>query len=206
MDIFTLMAKESGWSKELLYQLVDSVKDYAIFVSDLDGEIVSWNVGAEKIFGYTAQEAIGQNCRMLFTKEDQASNEPEKETDTAREKGCAEDERWHLRKDGSYFFASGVQTPLYDETGKHTGYAKIARDLTERIEFQEELQASKDNLEVQVRERTVELSESNESVLSEVNERKKSEKLRVALLLKIVNTQENEIKLIARDIHDHIGQ
>jgi PAS domain S-box-containing protein len=206
MDVFTLMAKEKGWSKELLYQLVESVKDYAIFVSDLDGEIVSWNIGAEKIFGYSAQEAIGQNCRMLFTKEDQASNESEKEQETAREKGCAEDERWHIRKDGSYFFASGVQTPLYDESGKHTGYAKIARDLTEKIELQEELQESKDNLEVQVRQRTGDLNESNESLRSEVIERTQSEKLRVALLRKIVTTQENERKRIARDIHDHIGQ
>lgn len=206
MDIFTLMAKETGWSKELLYQLVDSVKDYAIFVSDLDGTIISWNIGAEKIFGYTASEAIGQNCRILFTKEDQASNEPEKERATARKEGCAEDERWHLRKDGSHFFASGVQTPLYDETGKHTGYAKIARDLTERIEFQEELQEAKDNLEVKVTERTKDLNDSNESLRVEVTRRTQSEKLRVALLRKIVQTQEDERKRIARDIHDHIGQ
>jgi PAS domain S-box-containing protein len=206
MDIFTLMAKEKGWSNELLYQLVESIKDYAIFVSDLDGEIVSWNIGAENAFGYSAQEAIGQNCRILFTKEDQASNESEKEQKTAREKGCAEDERWHLRKDGSHFFASGVQTPLYDETGKHTGYAKIARDLTERINFQEELQDVKDNLEVQVRHRTSELNESNESLRSEVTERTQSEKSRVALLRKIVKTQEDERKRIAREIHDHVGQ
>jgi PAS domain-containing protein len=79
MDIFTLTAKKSGWSKELFYQLVESVKDYAIFVSDLDGTIISWNIGAEKIFGYAPQEAIGQNCRMLFTKEDQVNHVPEKE-------------------------------------------------------------------------------------------------------------------------------
>ena len=68
MDIhhFTQMEQETGWSKELLYQLVESVKDYAIFVSDLNGQIVSWNIGAEKIFGYPAKEAIGQNCRILL--------------------------------------------------------------------------------------------------------------------------------------------
>ena len=198
--------QQEGWSRELLYQLVESVKDYAIFVSDLDGEIVSWNTGAEKMFGYTAEEAIGQNCRMLFTPKDRADGVPEKEKTTAREKGCAEDERWHLRKDNSLFFASGVQTPLYDETGKHTGYAKIARDLTERIEFQDELQAAKDNLEVRVVERTSELNESNESLRREVTERVESEKLRLALLRKIVRAQENERKRIAREIHDHIGQ
>jgi two-component system sensor histidine kinase DegS len=78
--------------------------------------------------------------------------------------------------------------------------------LTEKIELQEELQEAKDNLEVQVRQRTSELNESNESLRSEVIERTQSEKLRVALLRKIVKTQEDERKRIARDIHDHIGQ
>jgi PAS domain S-box-containing protein len=205
-DITALMEKETGWSKELLYQLVDSVKDYAIFVSDLDGTIVSWNIGAEKIFGYTAKEAIGQNCRILFTPEDRAKGEPEKEKETAREKGCAEDERWHVRKDGSYLFCSGVQTPLYDETGKHTGYAKIARDLTERITCQQEIRELKDNLEVKVIERTNELNASNESLRTEIAGLTESEALRVALLRRIVNAQEDERKRIAREIHDHIGQ
>jgi PAS domain S-box-containing protein len=205
-EYFARMEQETGWSKELLYQLVENVKDYAIFVSDLDGTIVSWNIGAEKIFGYTPQEAIGQNCRMLFTKKDQASGEPEKERATAREKGYAEDERWHIRKDDSLFFASGVQTPLYDETGKHTGYAKIARDLTERVVFQEQLEEAKDNLEVTVQRRTGELNKSNESLRTEVVERKDSERLRVALLRKIVSSQEDERKRISREIHDHIGQ
>jgi PAS domain S-box-containing protein len=205
-DIFNSMAIEKGWSKELLYQLVESVKDYAIFASDLDGTIVSWNTGAENVFGYKASQAIGQNCRMLFTKEDQAKNEPEKEKETARKEGRAADERWHLRKDGSHFFASGLQTPLYDENGKHTGYAKIARDLTERIQLQDDLQALKNNLEVQVRQRTSELTESNESLRSELTERNQSEQSRVALLRKIVRAQEDERKRIAREIHDHVGQ
>jgi PAS domain S-box-containing protein len=198
--------ERAGWSKELLYQLVDSVKDYAIYVSSLDELIVSWNIGAEKIFGYTAEEAIGQKCRILFTEEDRANLVPEQELKTAREKGCAADERWHIRKDGSYFFASGVQTPLYDETGKHTGYAKIVRDLTDRITIEEQLSDTKVNLEVQVRERTNELTKSNESLRSEVIERTRSEQLRVALLRNIVKTQEDERKRIARDIHDQIGQ
>ena len=203
---FLRMANQQGWSKELLYQLVDSVKDYAIFVSDSDGIIVSWNIGAEKIFGYAADEAIGQNCRMLFTEEDRADGIPEKEREIAKSEGCAEDERWHLRKDGSYFFASGVQTPLYDEAGRHTGFAKIARDLTERINFEEALQGAKEDFEVQVREKTSELKASNESLRLEIIERTQSERLRIALLRKIVKTQEDERKRIARDIHDHIGQ
>jgi PAS domain S-box-containing protein len=205
-NILAVVAKEKGWSNELLYQLVESIKDYAIFATDLDGTIVSWNVGAENVFGYPALEAIGQNCQMLFTEEDKANNEPEKEKETARTEGRAEDERWHIRKDGSHFFASGLQTPLYDENGNHTGYAKIARDLTERIKLQDDLQELRNNLEVQVRQRTSELNESNELLRSEVKERTESERLRTALLRKILKTQEDERKRIAREIHDHVGQ
>jgi len=206
IDLFTLMEKNTGWSRELLYQLLESVKDYAIFVADLDGQIVSWNIGAEKIFGYTGKEAIGRNCAFLFTAEDRARNEPEKEREIARAEGCAEDERWHVRKDGSLFFASGLQTPLYNREGNHTGYAKIARDLTERVQLQTELKETKDNLEVRVVERTNELKDSNELLRTEVRERKESEQLRVELLRKIVRTQEDERKRISREIHDHIGQ
>jgi PAS domain S-box-containing protein len=203
---FIQLERKTGWSKELLYQLVENVTEYAIFVSDLDGKIVSWNVGAEKVFGYPAKEAIGQHCSMLFTREDRDNNEPEKERKIAREDGSAKDERWHLRRDGSLFFASGVQMPLYDETGTHTGYAKIARDLTERVTLQEALQEAQDNLEVKIERRTAELNESNESLRTEVTRRAESERTRVALLRKIVRTQEDERKRIARDIHDHIGQ
>ena len=198
--------ERSGWSRDLLYQLVDGVKDYAIFVSDTNGVITTWNNGAERIFGYTSREAIGQPGEILFTPADRAAGEPNKEMKIARENGCAEDERWHMRKDGSVFFASGVQTPLYDESRELTGYAKIARDLTDRIKIQEELHAAYDSLEVKVVERTSELSSSNAALRMEIVDRKRSEELRVALLRKIVSTQEGERKRIARDIHDLIGQ
>ena len=198
--------RETGWSRELLYQLVDGVREYAIFMSDTKGRVMGWNVGAELIFGYTAEEAIGQDGAMLFTPEDRANGVPEKEMQTARETGCAEDERWHIRKDGSRFFASGVQTAIYDENGEHTGFAKIARDLTERINLQRELEKAYESVESKVGERTGELSEKNESLRLEIIERKRSEELRVALLRRIVRAQEDERKRLAREIHDNIGQ
>ena len=204
-ELFTRMEQNAGWSRELLYQLVDNVKDYAIFVCDPEGRIVSWNRGAENIFGYKPEEAIGQKSAITFTAEDRAEGVPEKEMRTARDDGSAEDERWHVRKNGSYFFASGVMTALRD-AGKLTGYAKIARDVTERIRFQEQIQEAKITLETKVGERTRELSESNKSLRLEILTRKESEQLRVALLRKIVNAQEDERKRIARDIHDHVGQ
>src|SRR5688572_2203964 len=188
----------SGWSEQRLRQLVDSVEDYAIFITDLEGKIETWNIGAERMFGYKAEEAISQYEAIIFTPEDRANNVPEKEMKTAREKGCANDERWHMRKDGSRFFASGVQTALC-ENGKLTGYAKIARDLTERVMLEEQLRQLNANLESKIEERTAELKK-------EIAERKNSEEIRVKLLRKIVSTQEDERKRISRDLHDHLGQ
>ncbi len=197
---------DTGWSKELLYQLVDNVKDYAIFVIDPAGMVVSWNIGAEKLFGYSADEAIGRNTAFLFTPEDRASNIPEREIATSLRDGVASDERWHMRKDGTRFFASGLQTPLYNDAGEHTGFAKIARDLTERVEAERELLATLNSVEERVLERTNDLNLSNEALRLEVGRRKESERIRAALLHKIVQTQENERRRIARDIHDHVGQ
>lgn len=188
----------SGWSEHRLRQLVDNVEDYAIFITNIEGNIETWNIGAERMFGYTAEEVIGQYEGLIFTPEDRANNVPEMEMKTAREKGCANDERWHLRKNGSRFFVSGVQTALF-ENGKLTGYAKIARDLTERVELEEQIRLANANLESKVQERTTELEK-------EIAERKNSEEMRVKLLRRIVSTQEDERKRISRDLHDHLGQ
>ena len=111
--------------------LVESVVDFAIITTDEKNFIETWNIGAEKIFGYTANEIVGRTGDILFTAEDRAKGEPEKEIKTAREKGRAEDERWHVRKNGEIFYASGVMMPLID--GGESGFVKIARDRTEKM-------------------------------------------------------------------------
>lgn len=188
----------SGWSEHRLRQLVEKVEDFAIFITNLEGNIETWNIGAERIFGYTAEEAIGQAERIIFTPEDQAKNVPKLEMKIAREKGSAIDERWHLRKDGSRFYASGFQTALY-ENGNLTGYAKIARDLTERLTLEEQLRSANTDLESKIQKRTSELKK-------EIIKHKKSEEKRAELLRKIVSVQEDERKRISRDLHDHLGQ
>src|SRR5215472_13429742 len=105
--------------------LTENVKDFAIFLLDTGGKIATWNTGAERIMGYKEAETIGQPFALLFRPQDIVNREPEKELSIAVEKGRSEDERWHIRKDGSHFWAMGVVTPLWGEGGKLRGYAKI---------------------------------------------------------------------------------
>ncbi len=119
-------------AEERLRLMVESASDYAIFTLDPQGRVTSWNAGAERLFGWSEAEILGRDGAVLFTPEDRAAGAPQREQTTARETGRAEDERWHIRKDGSRFFASGVLTPIRDG-GLH-GYTKIARDVTERIQ------------------------------------------------------------------------
>jgi PAS domain S-box-containing protein len=128
--------------------LVEEIKDYAIFHLNLEGHILSWNQGANLIFGYNKDEIIGQYFAILFTPEDRAQKIPERELTRAQETGRAEDTRWHLRKDGSSFFAQGATTALRDEDGKHIGYAKIARDDTPRREMEEALLESEEKYRI----------------------------------------------------------
>lgn len=124
-------AEEQARASEARMRMVaESAKDYAIVTLDEEGRVTSWNKGAETLFGYTADEMHGQDLHRLFVPEDIAAGVPEDELRRAREDGRAEDERWHMRKDGSRFFCSGVTTPL--RNGDFYGYAKIARDETAR--------------------------------------------------------------------------
>jgi PAS domain S-box-containing protein len=124
-------------AEEYLRLMVESVKDFAIFSVDPQGRIVSWNAGAEQLFGYPEQEILSQHLAVLFTPEDRAGGIPEQEVATAAAKGRSSDERWHQCKDGGRFFASGVLTPMFDEDNRLRGFTKIARDITERKQAEE---------------------------------------------------------------------
>jgi two-component system, chemotaxis family, CheB/CheR fusion protein len=193
-------------SNERVRLTIDSVEDYAIFMIDTAGRIERWNIGAQRIFGYTEAEATGQPAAIVFTPEDRAKHADEQEMITAREKGRASDERWHLRKNGTRLFVSGALYALRDDSGALAGYVKIARDLTERVRAEEDLRRAHDELEARVRERTFELAKVNDSLRVEISERIQAERERVRLLRQIVRAQEDERRRIARDIHDQVGQ
>jgi PAS domain S-box-containing protein len=111
---------------------VQSVRDYAIFALDTAGCILSWNEGAQRIKGYTAEEIIGRHFSTFYPAEDIAAGKPKWELEVATREGRFEDEGWRLRKDGSRFWANVIITALRDETGTLVGFAKVTRDLTER--------------------------------------------------------------------------
>ena len=116
-----------------MYQLmVEAVHDYAIFMLDPSGYIASWNRGAERIKGYTADEIIGRHFSIFYRAEDIAIGHPQYELEVAAREGRFEEERPRLRKDGTHFWANVVITPIRDETGTLIGFAKVTRDLTER--------------------------------------------------------------------------
>jgi PAS domain S-box-containing protein len=192
-------------SEQRVAMLMESVSDYAIFSTDNKGRIETWNVGAEKIFGYSADEAIGRSVGMLYTPEDAESGAFGSEKRTAQRSGKAADERWMARKDGSNFFASGVMMPLRVGRGIK-GYVKIVSDLTEKKRRAENLQLAHDELEVRVEERTRDLARVNEALRLEMEERERSEAVKIGLLHRIVSAQETERQRIARDIHDQLGQ
>ena len=116
-----------------IYQLmVESVRDYAIFMLDPNGYVASWNRGAERIKGYKADEIIGQHFSVFYREEDIATNHPQHELEIAESEGRFEEEGTRVRKDGSEFWASVVITAVRDEDGTLLGFAKVTRDLTER--------------------------------------------------------------------------
>jgi PAS domain S-box-containing protein len=119
--------------------LVDAISDYAIYMLDPDGAVVSWNSGAQRIQGYGSAEVIGQHFSRFFVPEDRAAGVPARILQEARRAGRSETEGWRLRKDGSRFWATSLVQPMHDSAGRIVGFAKITRDITERVAAQEAL-------------------------------------------------------------------
>src|SRR3954469_7791649 len=129
--------EELRQSTEIFQLLVSSVRDYAIFMLDPNGNIATWNKGAERIKGYKPEEIIGSHFSRFYSEEDKANHKPERELEIARREGSVEDEGWRLRKDGTRFWANVVITAVFDRTGELRGFAKVTRDISDRKEAEE---------------------------------------------------------------------
>jgi PAS domain S-box-containing protein len=124
--------EESREPNEHLRLLLDNVEDYVIFTCDLESRIVTWGAGAERILGYTEAEAMGREIGRFFIPEDVRKGVPEEVLERAASEGRAEGERWHVRKNGTRFWAAGVITPSRDESGLLQGFGAVLRDMTAR--------------------------------------------------------------------------
>jgi PAS domain S-box-containing protein len=129
-------------SEETFRRLVQNVTDYAIFMLDPDGYVANWNLGAERIKGYTREEIVGQHFSRFYTEEDRLAEVPQQVLATARREGRFEQESWRVRQDGSRFWANVVIDAIHDEQDELIGFAKITRDLTERRLVEEKLRHS----------------------------------------------------------------
>jgi PAS domain S-box-containing protein len=139
--------QDSSSKDDLFRRLVDSIKDYAIFVLSPEGEVLTWNLGAEALMGYSKHEILGTHCSKFYLPEAVQSGLPAEELAIAEKEGRFANECWHSRKDGSTFWACVVITPLRGSTGELCGFAKVTQDITERREAAERI--TNLNLELQ---------------------------------------------------------
>jgi len=149
------MDRDQGWKKadpdDGSYRLlVDSIADYAIYLVDLEGRVVNWNAGAQRVQGYRGEEIIGEEISVFYREEDRASGALRRALQTASEQGKFESEEWRVRKDGTQFWAHVVIDPVRDGQGRLLGFANITRDLTERQEAEASLKRSEEQFRLLV--------------------------------------------------------
>jgi PAS domain S-box-containing protein len=136
-------------SQERFRLLLDGIKEYAIYMLDPEGRVISWNAGAARIKGYESEEILGKHFSCFYLPEDREAGKPSRELQESLSTGRFEDQALRVRKDGSAFWANVVITPLYDDSGTLSGFSKIARDITERKLVEEALREKSTALEAQ---------------------------------------------------------
>ncbi len=186
-------------SEEHFRLLVEGARDYAMFSLNLEGVISFWSKGAERIFGWSQEEAIGQSAEIIFTPEDRANGIVEKEMKIAWDDGRALDRRFHLRQDGSRFWADGVLMRLDDEQGEVRGFAKVARDATDQRAIEDALRQARDEMEQHVIDRTKDLLATNRELERTMRQRQELEK-------ELLEISEREKRRIGEDLHDMVCQ
>ena len=161
------MAEDTLRQSEERYRLlIDGVRDYAIFMLDPNGRVATWNAGAERLNGYTADEILGAHLSRFYPPEDAAAGGPQQELDTASNVGRFEDEGWRVRKDGTRFWASVVLTAIRNAAGELQGFSKVTRDITDRKHYEERVQ----QLNQELRARVAELFETNRALAAQSQE------------------------------------
>jgi PAS domain S-box-containing protein len=175
-------------SEERFRLFVEAVRDYAIFMLDTNGNVTSWNAGAQRIKGYQGAEIIGKHFSCFYPEEDVQNGKPQWELQVATKEGRFEEEGWRIRKDGSRFRANVIITAIRDDAGKLIGFGKVTRDVTEKMLTQDALH--KEVAERRQAERRLQHSEKS---------------LR-RLALHLLRSQDEERRRLGRELHDSLGQ
>jgi PAS domain S-box-containing protein len=175
--------------------LVEGIRDYAIFVLDPEGRVITWNPGAQRIKGYSKEEIIGQHFSKFYPPEAVQSGWPARELALAEKEGRFADEGWRVRKDGSTFWASVIISTLRAPDGTVSGFAKVTQDMSERRRGDERIQA----LNRELRERIAQLDESRRLIELRTLDLQK-------LSTRLLHIQDQERRRIARELHDDLGQ
>ncbi len=160
----TSQTSELGKSEERFRLMVSAIKDYAIFMLDEAGHIITWNTGAENLKGYKASEIVGQHFSKFYPQKDILNRKPEFELQEATRVGRFEDEGYRLKKDGSLFWANVIITAVRNDEGKLIGFSKVTRDLSERKRYEDNLSYMRDQLALELKEKTNELVQSRDQL------------------------------------------